>query len=116
MTAWRIADSRPASMKKSSKNLVRTAITSIIVRVASWLARSEPSSSAPVKATTPTARTNSAANGSSISGSSARLASARAAATRVAVTPTLDARSQVSSSVRAIGAFRIAGRGPPLLS
>ena len=34
----------------------------------------------------------------------ARLASARAAATIVAVAPTLEARSQVSSSVRAIGA------------
>jgi hypothetical protein len=47
---------------------------------------------------TPTAATSGSANGSLISGLSARVATARAAATMVAVTPTLDARSQVSPS------------------
>jgi hypothetical protein len=55
-----------------------------------------------VKKSTPTARTNGSANGSLISASSAAVAIARAAATIVAVAPTLDARSQVSFSVRAI--------------
>src|ERR1700737_4120711 len=51
---------------------------------------------------TPTARTSGSANGSLISGRSDLLAIARCAATIVAVTPTLDARSQVSLSVRAL--------------
>src|SRR6185312_15790357 len=49
----------------------------------------------------PTARTNGSANRSSSRGSGSREASARAAATIVAVAPTLEARSQLSPSVRA---------------
>ncbi len=56
-----------------------------------------------VKKSTPTARTSGSANGSLISAFSAVVAIARAAATMVAVAPTLDARSHVSFSVRAIG-------------
>src|SRR5271157_6002248 len=48
----------------------------------------------------PTARTNGAANGSLMIGLGSALASARVAATIVAVAPTLEARSQVSRSVR----------------
>ena len=55
-----------------------------------------------VKKSTPTARTRGAANGSLITGSGAADAIARAAATIVAVAPTLDARSLVSPSVRAM--------------
>src|SRR5882757_2261799 len=55
-----------------------------------------------VKKSTPTARTSGSANGSSISGSSSLVAIALAAATMVAVAPTLEARSHVSSSVRAM--------------
>ena len=55
-----------------------------------------------VKKSTPTARTSGSANGSSINASSALVAIARAAATIVAVAPTLEARSQVSLSVRAM--------------
>ena len=54
----------------------------------------------------PTAVTNGAAHGSSIN--PARSAIARDAATAVAVAPTPDERSQVSSSVRAIGILPIA--------
>jgi hypothetical protein len=50
----------------------------------------------------PTAFTNGSANGSSIRWSSLLVATARAAATIVAVGPTLEARSQVSFSVRAM--------------
>ena len=53
-----------------------------------------------MKKSRPTARTNGSANGSSISPS--RLLSTRCAATMVAVAPTLDARSQLSLSVRAM--------------
>ena len=52
------------------------------------------------KKSSPTARTNGAANGSLMIGLGSALASARAAATIVAVAPTLEARSQVSWSVR----------------
>ena len=55
-----------------------------------------------VKASMPTARTNGAANGSSNSGCSTLVAMARPAATIVAVAPTLEARSQLSPSARAI--------------
>ena len=60
-----------------------------------------------VKKSTPTARTNGSANGSLINASSAVVAIARAAATMVAVAPTLDARSQVSFSVRVINSSYI---------
>ena len=50
----------------------------------------------------PTARTSGAANGSLMIGSVSSVASARAAATIVAVAPTLEARSQVSVSLRVI--------------
>jgi hypothetical protein len=53
-----------------------------------------------VRKSTPTARTSGSAKGSSIAPSA--VAMARAAATMVAVVPTLVARSQVSSLVRAI--------------
>src|ERR1700756_2615835 len=94
-----------ASRKKSSKNLVRTASTSIIrvglpcasVDVTSGISPSRIC----VKNPMPTARTSGSAKGSVINGSGALLASARAAATIVAVAPTLEARSQLSLSVRA---------------
>ena len=63
--------------------------------------RSSPVTSR-VKKSTPTARTSGSANGSLINALSAVVAIARAAATMVAVAPTLDARSHVSFSVRAI--------------
>ena len=50
----------------------------------------------------PTARTSGSANGSLMSGRALRVASARDAATMVAVAPTLDDRSQLSSSVRCV--------------
>ncbi|CKU04443.1 Uncharacterised protein [Mycobacterium tuberculosis] len=50
----------------------------------------------------PTARTSGSANGSLIKGFSALLANARAVAIIVAGAPTLEARSQVSLSVRVI--------------
>src|SRR5580693_223746 len=55
-----------------------------------------------MKVSIPTARTSGSAQGSSSSGSGCWEAIARDAATAVAVAPTLDARSQVSFSVRAI--------------
>ena len=94
-----------APMKKSSKNLVRTAITeSISPAVAAFSSESGISpSTRRVKNSTPTARTSGAANGSTISGLGSLLASARDAATIVAVAPTLEARSQLSESVRLTG-------------
>ena len=53
-----------------------------------------------VKKSMPTARTSGAANGSLMIGSASSVASARAAATIVAVAPTLEARSQLSVSLR----------------
>ena len=53
-----------------------------------------------VKKSMPTARTSGAANGSLMMGSVSSVASARAAATIVAVAPTLEARSQLSVSLR----------------
>ena len=53
-----------------------------------------------MKKSRPTARTNGAAKGSLMIGWGSALARARAAATIVAVAPTLEARSQVSWSVR----------------
>ena len=53
-----------------------------------------------VKKSMPTARTSGAANGSLMIGSVSLVASARAAATIVAVAPTLEARSQLSVSLR----------------
>ena len=50
----------------------------------------------------PTALTSGSANGSTISGSGCLVANARDAATDVAVAPTLEARSQVSPSLRVI--------------
>ena len=111
MTACRMP-ALVASMKNSSKNLVRTAMLSVI----RWTPAGEPSLSSSrsagdnspvasrVNRSRPTARTSGSAYGSLISGVSALLAIARAAATMVAVAPTLDAKSQVSSSVRAIAA------------
>lgn len=101
MTAW-----GPAAgvWKKSSKNLVRTARLRVI-RVMPNAACSSGSASPAailVKNSTPTARTNGSAYGSWKSGSGSRQAAARAAATSVAVAPTLDSRSQLSSSVRVI--------------
>ena len=101
-----VAPSGPA--KNSSKNLVRTAMLSVMRAIApkdragSSLSSRSAALSSPlasrVSSSTPTARTSGSANGSLISAFSARVAIARAAATMVAVTPTLDARSQVSPS------------------
>src|SRR5581483_7476992 len=94
------------SRKKSSKNFVRTAITSMIRCGAKSESPDSVSGISPssifVKKSMPTARTSGSAYGSLISGSGARVAIARAPATMVAVAPTLDAKSQVSLSVRAI--------------
>src|SRR5690625_2602689 len=68
----------------------------------STAARSSSPSIRRVKKSTPTARTSGAASGSSMSPRGSRVAIARPAAIIVAVEPTLEARSQVSSSVRAI--------------
>ena len=98
-----------ASRKNSSKNLVRTAMLSAMRDMApadpvapSCTSFNSLGSNSPLASrasrSTPTARTSGSANGSLISGLSARVAIARAAATMVAVTPTLDARSQVSPS------------------
>jgi hypothetical protein len=73
--------------------------------LASSSLRSRGSSSPPAilaKKSTPTARTSGSANWSLISGFELLVATARAAATMVAVTPTLEARSQVSPSNRAL--------------
>ena len=59
-----------------------------------------------VNRSSPTARTNGSANGSEMADRGRLLAAARAAATIVAVAPTLLAKSQVSSSVRATVAPR----------
>jgi hypothetical protein len=103
MTDCRIPASAPA-MKKSSKNRVLTAICSLIVL--RFINGSSSLNASPsiifTKVSTPTARTNGSANGSSRRGSGPWDATARDAATAVAVAPTLDARSQVSLSVRAI--------------
>src|ERR1700739_1099456 len=94
-----------ASRKKSSKNLVRTASTSIIPAGLGCGSPGASSGISPsricVKNPMPTARTSASANGSVINGSGALLASARAAATIVAVAATLGARSPLSMSVRA---------------
>jgi len=94
-----------AVVKKSSKNLVRTAITVFISAAVDAVSpEGEISPSARrVKNSMPTARTSGAANGSTISGLGSLLASAREAATIVAVAPTLDATSQLSASVRLTG-------------
>src|SRR6201998_368992 len=94
-----------ASRKKSSKNLVRTASTSIIPVGLDCgspeASRGISPSRICVKNPMPTARTSGSAKGSVINGSGALLAIARAAATIVAVAPTPEARSQLSLSVRA---------------
>ena len=95
-------------MKNSSKNLVRTAMLSVIrchpdrCVVGVEVLGEQFAGGERVKKSTPTARTNGSANGSLINASSAVVAIARAAATIVAVAPTLDARSQVSLSVLVI--------------
>ena len=61
-----------------------------------------PPSSIVTKNSIPTARTKGSANGSSISWRGSLVAIARPAATIVAVAPTLDAKSQLSSSLRAM--------------
>ncbi|SKS65405.1 Uncharacterised protein [Mycobacteroides abscessus subsp. abscessus] len=67
-----------------------------------------------VKYSMPTARTSGSAYGSLMRGLGTWLASARCAATIVAVAPTLEARSQLSSSVRAIpGSLFVGGRQCP---
>jgi len=99
---------RPVDVSKwSSKNLVRTAISAMFARARSAApgmraSRSSVPSTILVNTSMPTARTSGAANGSSIRPSGSWLAIARPAATLVAGTPTLDARSQVSFSLRAI--------------
>ena len=96
-------------VKKSSKNRVRTAITSVISRVAAPPSSSDkpiwPSSSR-LKKSIPTARTSGSAKGSSMMAFGSLLAIARAAATIVAVAPTLDAMSQLSASARVIARRR----------
>src|SRR6201999_2334310 len=104
-----------ASWKNPSKNGVRTLIMLVIC------CRPHGSSGASISAalmsppahlarkSIPTARTSGSANGSSITGLSAFVAIARAAATIVAVAPTLEARSQVSLSVRGMRRFSNVG-------
>src|ERR1700722_2161579 len=58
-----------------------------------------------VKKSSPTARTSGSANGSLIRPWGSLVAIARPAATSVAVAPTLEARSQLSSSLRVISAL-----------
>src|ERR1700733_8569677 len=93
-----------APVKKSSKNLVRTAICS--VRVLRFSIGSSSRLRSPSKMRTngarPTARTSGSAKGASSSGPGPPGAHARAGATMVAVAPTLEARSQLSSWVRGI--------------
>src|SRR5580692_10901015 len=107
MTAWR-TPALVASVKKSSKNRVRTAIPSAS-RCEVKAGSSSVSSMSPfiifMKASTPTALTNGSAKGSSIRGLGPLDASARRAATAVAVAPTLDARSQLSPSNRLVSIF-----------
>ena len=95
-------------MKKSSKNRVRTAITSVISRVASPPSSDKPisPSSSRLKKSIPTARTSGSAKGSSMIAFGSLLAIARAAATIVAVAPTLDATSQLSASALVIARRR----------
>src|ERR1700761_6688872 len=64
-----------------------------------------------MKKSSPTARTSGSAYGSLISPSGSFVAIARPAATMVAVAPTLEARSQLSSSVRDIAALFLQRRG-----
>jgi hypothetical protein len=95
-----------ASTKKSSKNRVRTAVMSRIRCIPhSPLSSTSAGFNSPlasrVKKSTPTARTSGSAKGSLIRGWADRLANARPTATPVAVAPTLEAKSQVSLSVRA---------------
>ena len=117
MTACRIPAAHAAA-KKSSKNRVRAAIPSakrLIPtgdRPESLASRSAAVNSPDailVKKSTPTARTRGSAYGSSMTGLSALVATARAAATIVAVAPTLEARSQVSFSVRGMGESSVLG-------
>src|SRR6202042_1547925 len=104
MTAWR-TPALVASVKKLSKNRVRTAIPSAS-RCEVKAGSSSVSSMSPfiilMKASTPTALTNGSAKGSSIRGLGPLDAIARRAATAVAVAPTLDARSQLSPSWRPV--------------
>src|ERR1700722_15905052 len=104
MTAWR-TPAATASAKKGSKNRVRPAIPSAS-RCGLNAGSSSVSSISPfiilMKASTPTALTSGSAKGSSIRGLGPFEAIARRAATAVAVAPTLDARSQLSPSVRLV--------------
>ncbi|MBB2989892.1 hypothetical protein FHR72_001355 [Mycolicibacterium iranicum] len=113
MTIWSMRADTDA--RQSSKNLVRTAIPSIIAcarsgEVSGNCDRSISPSTSLVKNSRPTARTSGAAYGSSISGSGSTVAAARAAATIVAVAPTLEARSHESSEVRAMAQASSADR------
>ncbi len=91
-------------MKNSSKYFVRAAMLAVIrlTPISAWSSGPMSPRAIRMKKSTPTARTSGSANGSSISGSVSRDAAARAAATSVAVAPTLDAKSQLSLSVRVI--------------
>src|ERR1700757_5105793 len=109
-----------ASVKKESKNRVRTAIPSLSRRgvnagssSAGWISPFIIR----MNASTPTAVTSGSAKGSSMSGLGPLDAIARRAATAVAVAPTLDARAPLSPSNRleleasAIGVPLCARRG-----
>src|ERR1700756_693476 len=113
MTAWR-TPALKASVKKSSKNRVRTAIPSAS-RCEVKAGSSSVSSISPfiilMNASTPTALTNGSAKGSSINGLGPLDAIARRAATAVAVAPTLEARSQLSPSCRPVS-FAVIVRPP----
>ena len=111
MTACRIPAS-VASMKKSSKNRVRTAITSVIRRGRAVVVVGQPNLAVdqPGEEVDADRANQRRGVGSSISGFGLLVASARAAATMVAVAPTLDARSQLSPSVRLIARFLRASR------
>src|SRR5262245_11996999 len=110
ITAWR-TPAAAASVNNSSNHRVRTVMPSAARRMLNSGSTSSISispSSARTKKSSPTARTSGSANGSSIRPS--RFESARCAATIVAVAPTLDARSQVSLSVRAISGLLFENR------
>src|SRR5262249_41650223 len=97
-----------------SKYLVRTAIPLMIacVRAGDAFAMVEKSISPSIiftKKSSPTARTSGSANGSLINPRGSLVAIARRAAIIVAVAPTLEARSQLSSCVRAIAALSEGG-------
>ena len=101
-----LADTRRCSIgQETVKNLVREANTLIIPKTSSSAPASvlsSPPAANREKKSIPTARTSGSANGSLITGSAALVAAARYAATIVAVAPTLDAKSQLSLSVRAM--------------